>query len=361
MFLRVLVIIYSAGLVIGFSAARVAETAAPGINGRLAFSSSRDSSFLDIYSMGQDGSDQQPLTLNPNIDIEAAWSPDGSKIAFSSDRDGPPFQTSEIYLMATDGTAETNITQNPGFDTNPAWSPDGTKIAFESVRANPIGGGTHHDVYVMNADGTGQTRVTTQAGSDGSPAWSPDGTQIAFVSDRDGDSEIYIMDANGGNQLPLTTDPADDDHPDWSPDCNKIAFQSDRDTPGWHDIYTLSPGDKSVSRITTDPKHDEWPAWSPNGQQIAFHSSRQDNRFQVFVMNADGSSQANVSNSPYSDAFVAWQPIPPGVGGIAVLPALDPRARGSTGSGYWTLVLVVLLAAGALGALALKQGRGRES
>jgi TolB protein len=80
---------------------------------------------------------------------DPAWSPDGRKIAFVSDRTG----NSEVYVMNADGTGQRNLTRNPAFDADPTWSPDARKIAFASNRDGKYG------VYVMNADGSGQRRV----------------------------------------------------------------------------------------------------------------------------------------------------------------------------------------------------------
>jgi Tol biopolymer transport system component len=107
--------------------------------------------------------------------------------AFTSLRDG------EVYVMNADGTAPTRLTNNTAIDEQPAWSPDGAKIAFTSDRA----GSKNLDIYVMDADGTAPARLTVTRGLDADPAWSPDGTKIAFISYRDGNSEIYVMNANG--------------------------------------------------------------------------------------------------------------------------------------------------------------------
>jgi hypothetical protein len=89
------------------------------------------------------------------------------------------------------------------------WSPDGSRIAFESVRD----GGS--EIYVMNAEGSDQRRLTSNGGA--YPAWSPDGSRIAFASGRGGDSEIYVMNADGTGLTNLTSNPAGDHDPDWSP------------------------------------------------------------------------------------------------------------------------------------------------
>ena len=82
----------------------------------------------------------------------------------------------------------TRLTNNSSYDYSPSWSPDGTKIAFNSDRDG------YEEIYVMNADGTNQTNISNNNSYDYSPFWSPDGSKIVFVSDRDGNFEIYVMD-----------------------------------------------------------------------------------------------------------------------------------------------------------------------
>ena len=104
------------------------------------------------------------------LDGSPDWSPDCSRIAFYTDRDG----NSEIYVMSADGSNQTRLTNDPAFDANPAWSPDGNTIAFASGRT---GGG---DIYVMDPvdvdnDGNGDnlTRLTSDPAPDGGPGWQP--------------------------------------------------------------------------------------------------------------------------------------------------------------------------------------------
>jgi dipeptidyl aminopeptidase/acylaminoacyl peptidase len=173
----------------------------------------------EIYAMDAvdgdadgNGDNQVRLTNNSANDFGPVFSPNGQKIAFSSERDGDH----EIFVMSKDGTKQTRLTSNSTSDTDPAYSPNGQKIAFASFRD----GGSNSEVYVMNSDGSGQTNLTNNTAGDGDPAYAPDGTKIAFASSRDGDSEVYEMNADGsGMPVSLTSDPAFDSAPDWQPVC----------------------------------------------------------------------------------------------------------------------------------------------
>jgi Tol biopolymer transport system component len=119
------------------------------------------------------------LTNSAALDGQPAWSPDGRKLAFVSNRAG----NDEIYVMNADGTGVTRLTNNAAVDRSPVWSPSGAKIAFVSNRADQ-----HDEIYVMNASGTGVTRLTTNLPFQGcggvnrrfeeSPTWSPDGASL---------------------------------------------------------------------------------------------------------------------------------------------------------------------------------------
>ena len=110
--------------------------------------------------MNPDGSGETNLTSNATSDGSPAWSPDGQRIAFASNRDG----NSEIYVMNADGSAPTRLTNNPADDLDPAWSPDFTRIAFTRSRDG------NGEIYAINADGSGETRLTTNTAPEGADA-----------------------------------------------------------------------------------------------------------------------------------------------------------------------------------------------
>ena len=178
----------------------------------------------DIWVMDADGENQRNLTNHHAGDINPEWSPDGRQIAFTSDRNSDwEFDiwggNWEVYVMTPDGANLINLTKHPAKDGSPDWSPDGTRIAFSSNRDG------NREIYVMNADGTNPINLTNHPARDGGPDWSPDGIRIAFSTNRDGNWEkkpndnweVYVMNADGPNPINLSNHPAWDSSPAWEP------------------------------------------------------------------------------------------------------------------------------------------------
>ena len=171
---------------------------------RLAFTSNRDGN-PEIYVMNRDGSDLRRLTNNPEIDSTPTWSPAGTQIAFASGRSGAP----QIWVVGVDGAGLRRISQESYAD-RPTWSPAPyNEIAF-SARSGP-----GFDIKILNI-GTGETRqITFGEGTNESPAWSPNGRHLAFMSTRAGRSQIFTVDRDGKNTRQITKD-GNNQTPNWS-------------------------------------------------------------------------------------------------------------------------------------------------
>ena len=276
----------------------------PSTDAWLAFSASENNN-TDIYLLdvdaalgGKGNATMQRLTTDIATDFDPTWSPDGTHLAFRSQRDG----NDEIYVMNPDGTCQTNLTKSPEGDWSPAWSPDGKRIAFARFfDSNPF-----TDIAIMSADGSVLQRLTTQGGE--YPVWSPDGTRIAFASASDGNYEIYVMNADGTNQIRLTDQLAYDMSPSWSPDGKHIVFDTQRDSyppaevgigPEFEIHMIAADGSKDI-RLTKNEDEDRFPSWGPNGW-IAFSRNGS-----LFLMKPDGSDQMQLSES---GTFAAWWPV----------------------------------------------------
>jgi Tol biopolymer transport system component len=139
------------------------------------------------------------------------WSPDGQRLAILQGS-GISIDTgffSNIYVINRDGTGAIRLSQQDNVDAHPAWSPDRSRLAFQSIRdGNP-------ELYVMNADGTGVQRLTNDTAVDSDAAWSPDGTHLAFQTNRDGNWEIYAIAVDGTGLTNLTRSPGQETTPAW--------------------------------------------------------------------------------------------------------------------------------------------------
>lgn len=274
------------------------------LNGKIAFSSFRPNS--EIFTMNANGSDQIQLTDTSGDNLGPAFSPDGTRIAFSSTRTF----AEDIYVMNANGSGQTRLTTDPAsapaFDEDPAFSPDGSKIVFSR---DPDNGTQDSEIWVMNADGTGQTQLTNTSGINMHPVFSPNGSQIAFVSTRgDFTPEVYVMNADGSGQTQLTNSPGSMGtyNPAFSPDGSKIAFGG-----GYAGVYVLNADGSGVTSLAGSTAFDDYPAFSPDGSKIAFSSRRDDasnpgGDDEIYVMNANGSGTTNLTNVPDTDFNPSW-------------------------------------------------------
>ncbi len=273
-------------------------------NGKIAFvrSTGPQDPAPKIYVMNADGSDQV-MIAETTQGGDLTWSPDGTKLAF---RD-----VGGIYTVNADGTDEARVPSTTNLDQWPSWSPDGTKLAVRIFE------GRTGRIDVVNVDGTGRRTVTT--GDVAWPAWSPDGRRIAYSSA----GELYVINADGSGRRQLTTTGGFDDAPTWSPDGRKIAFRHNStisviDVGGGQARALASPGGTAVvnpagqgaNKLAVGGGSPSTPQWSPDGRKILYGLHQTGEACSIWIMNADGTGQAPLTDSRMCDRDPAWQPRP---------------------------------------------------
>ena len=200
-------------------------------------------------------------------------------------RDSAISARSAIHVVNADGSGMTSLSGSASNDAYPAWSPDGTRLAFVS--------GTDRDVSLIRADGTERSVLLNTLGDDYAPAWSPDGSRLAFMNDMEA---LYVVGADGSGMV-------------------KVEIGQSR--PGLSLTPPASPqphGDPAVAPDVPDLfafMPDQRPAWSPDGTKLLYADFDREHGFEIWVVNADGSGQARLTDLPVSadTAFApAWSP-----------------------------------------------------
>jgi len=250
----------------------------------IAFDSNREGS-REIYLIRPDGSQMTRLTdTNHSIDKRSpTWSPDGKSLAFSAFLD-----VEQIYVLDVEESRDNPYDPLAGVHRpisdryvssySPAWSPDGSKIAYTSDDE-------YGDTQIFEVDVASgkRTQLTDGEAFKTGASWSPDGTRLAYSSKADGDFEIYLLLLKDRRVVQLTANGYADTGVSWSPDGNYLVYASD--ATGTDQLYITTREGEKPTRLTFDSFVNGDASWSPSGCCIAFVSNR-DGNAEIYVIDA---------------------------------------------------------------------------
>jgi TolB protein len=263
------------------SAPPSSPSATPEALGAVTFMRFKEDDEPEVWSACGDLGQARQLTSVPDRGSGyPVWAPDGSRIAFDSDREDPSLDqdpvVNDIFTMAADGTDVRKVTASDELATDPAYSPDGRLIAFAGGSdGDPASAG----IYTINAsDGSGRTRVTTVPegiSRDLAPRFSPDGSRLVFTRESNSsDNALFVVGADGSNlaQLPTTDMNAGDAA--WSADGTKLVFEADSPGFPYGSVWTINADGSGLTNLLPNPSSpgatDGYsdPVYSPDGAQI---------------------------------------------------------------------------------------------
>ena len=274
----------------------------------IVFSSRREPPGL--YVMNPDGSEPTLLIEGagrwpPALwEADPSWSPDGTRIAFTSYDEGllratggcraptlSAFRCTEIFIVNADGSALVRVTRNTFADRHPTWSPDGTYLIFSSDRT-PDDHERNAQLFRIRADGTGEEQLTFNNVSNEDPDWSPDGRRVAFTYRRPGgipgfSDELAVLDLDRWEVTTLLAG----SHPAWAPDGRRLAFRCNVSL-----CLLDSEGDGATPLTDTDGANDDQPSWSPEGDRIVFvRQLLPSERFELWGVRTDRGSPYRIT------------------------------------------------------------------
>jgi TolB protein len=243
-----------------------------------------------------------PIQLTHAQNLDPSPSPDGKKLVFISVISGKE----QLFTMDADGKNIGQLTRDDADHEDPAWSPDGKKIVFVMITKERT------SIAVLNADGSNVDLLTPNEHNTIHPNWSADSKQVIFCTNDDlappkkNKAQINVVDLATKNITPLITGGINT-YGSWSPDMKQIVFRKIIGD-GNSEVFVANADGSNERNLTNNPFFDGWPAWSPDGKKIVFASNRRSHGYQIFVMDADGGNVRLIANTEGRGTAPRWSP-----------------------------------------------------
>jgi TolB protein len=260
----------------------------------------------EIFIADFDGRNIVQITNDGVPTMSPSWSPDGSKLTYTSFKKG----RAQIYVFNLLTRKSYTLSRSTGNSSGADWSPDGKTVAYSMSNEGKT------SIYTMRAfDGSGVQPLVQGSGLEVEPAYSPDGRMIAFASGRFGNPHIFVRDLGTGQDTRITFAGWYNSSPAWRPDGKKLIFAGYDRQIDRYDLFNVNPDGRQLERITLDQGDNENPTYSPDGRFILFQSNRREGggkgkmpSYKLYIMTRDGAGQRPL-NLPFADVTMpSWSP-----------------------------------------------------